>query len=464
MNIKFGSVCSGIEAASVAWLPLGWRCEFVSEIEPFPNAVLKHHYPETPNLGDITKYEKWNRAAVDVLIGGTPCQSFSIAGLRAGLADPRGNLTLTFLGIVKQHRPTWVVWENVPGVLSDKTGAFGTFLTGLGKLGYGFAWRILDAQYFGVAQRRRRVFVVGHIGGLWQRAAAVLFDASCLLGNPSPRRETRERPAPTISGRTKGGGGLGTDAECDRTVIPIQEIGKRQSGNSMNGVGHGKPGDPMYTLQKSALHGVAIGFDSKQGGDTQLGATEEKMPPLKGQARHAVAFHENQRGEVSESETAGSLKLGGGKPGQGYPAVAVGIAGGETGFPLRSSASHSGDKVDGGINTSMVVAPCLTKNYGKQPDNSDTNAGPALITHSLKADGFDASEDGTGRGTPLVPEVCGTLSDGAHMGGGTNGQDAYTGRIIPATSGLRDNSTGQQGVGQRHEKGASDSDASRRFL
>jgi len=190
--IRFASVCDGISAVGVAWKPIGWRFVFKSEIEPFPSAVADHHHPEAPNLGDMEKFQEWegNKYATDLICGGTPCQSFSIAGLRKGLDDPRGNLTLTYLAVVAKFRPRWVVWENVPGVVSDKTGAFGSFLGGLGQLGYGFAYRILDAQYFGVAQRRRRVFVVGHFGRLWQRAAAVLFERESLSGNPAPRRQS----------------------------------------------------------------------------------------------------------------------------------------------------------------------------------------------------------------------------------------------------------------------------------
>lgn len=133
----------------------------------------------------MTRYADWPAFRPELIVGGTPCQAFSVAGLRAGLADPRGNLTLTFLAIVDGYRPRWVVWENVPGVLSDRTGAFGAFTGGLAKLGYGWAYRVLDAQYFGVPQRRRRVFVVGHIGD-WRRAAAVLFESHCLQGHPPP--------------------------------------------------------------------------------------------------------------------------------------------------------------------------------------------------------------------------------------------------------------------------------------
>lgn len=188
MDLRFGSVCSGIEAASCAWHPLGWKTEFVSEIEPFPSAVLAHHYPTVPNLGDMTKFKEWPDAAIDLLVGGTPCQSFSVAGLRKGLADPRGNLMLTYLAIAERYAPRWLVWENVPGVLSSNGGRdFGTFLGGLAELGYGFAYRVLDAQFFGIPQRRRRVFVVGHLGD-WRRAAAVLFERESLSGLPPKAR------------------------------------------------------------------------------------------------------------------------------------------------------------------------------------------------------------------------------------------------------------------------------------
>jgi DNA (cytosine-5)-methyltransferase 1 len=168
----------------------------------------------------MTKFKEWPDANIDVLVGGTPCQSFSVAGLRKGLADPRGNLMLTYLAIAERYAPRWLVWENVPGVLSSNGGRdFGTLLGGLAELGYGFAYRVLDAQFFGVAQRRRRVFVVGHLGD-WRRAATVLFERESLLGHPAPRRETGKGVAPTLSARTKGGGGLGTDFECDGGLIP----------------------------------------------------------------------------------------------------------------------------------------------------------------------------------------------------------------------------------------------------
>jgi len=187
--MRYISVCSGIEAATVAWHHMGWTPAWFSEIEKFPSAVLAHHYPEVRNLGDMTQWERWPDEPIDLLVGGTPCQSFSVAGLRKGLHDPRGGLMLTFLEIAQRYRPRWVVWENVPGVLSSNGGRdFGAFLGALGELGYGWAYRVLDAQWFGVAQRRRRVFVVGCLGDQ-AGAAAVLFESESVQRNPPPSRE-----------------------------------------------------------------------------------------------------------------------------------------------------------------------------------------------------------------------------------------------------------------------------------
>ena len=215
MKIKYGSLCSGIEAATAAWHSLGWMPQWFSEIENFPSAVLEHHYPEVPNYGDMTKFKEWpDDRSIDLLVGGTPCQSFSVAGLRKGLIDPRGNLMLTYLAIAAQYQPQWLVWENVPGVLSSNRGRdFGTFLGALGKLGYGFAYRVLDAQYFGVAQRRRRVFVVGYLGD-WRRAAAVLFERESMSGHSAPSREKREKAAKCLTSRV----GQAYDAETEQFV------------------------------------------------------------------------------------------------------------------------------------------------------------------------------------------------------------------------------------------------------
>jgi DNA (cytosine-5)-methyltransferase 1 len=216
--MMIGSVCSGIGAPECAWHPLGWRNAFLSEIAPFPRAVLEHRFPGVPIHGDFTTIKTGQYLPIDLLVGGTPCQSFSVAGLRRGLADERGNLALAFLRLAYRLRPRWIVWENVPGVLSSNGGRdFGAFLGGLVQCGYGFAYRVLDAQYFGVPQRRRRVFVVGYLGD-WRPAAAVLFERASLRGNPAPRRKARE-VAPTIPCRSTAGGGLGTDFDCDGGLI-----------------------------------------------------------------------------------------------------------------------------------------------------------------------------------------------------------------------------------------------------
>jgi DNA (cytosine-5)-methyltransferase 1 len=230
--MKYLSVCSGVEAATVAWHSLGWQPVAFSEIEPFPSAVLAHHYPNVPNLGDMTKFKDWKlNESIDILVGGTPCQSFSVAGLRKGLEDPRGNLALTYVGILDKFKPKWFIWENVPGVLSSNGGRdFGSFLGAVAQLGYGFAYRVLDAQNFGVPQRRRRVFVVGCLGG-WDYAAKVLFESESLSGDIKQSRKKREDIASfvessfgqyredVIAGTSKASGGvLGGGSETFLTV------------------------------------------------------------------------------------------------------------------------------------------------------------------------------------------------------------------------------------------------------
>lgn len=210
--MTYGSACSGIEAASVAWRPLGWRAAWFSEVAKFPSAVLAYRYPKVPNLGDMTRIHEnptFRKAPVDLLVAGTPCQSFSSAGVREGLDDPRGNLALEFLRLVGIKHPRWVVWENVPGVLSSSKGRdFGAILGTLEELGYGWAYRTLDAQHFGVPQRRRRVFVVAHLDD-WRPPAAVLFERESLRGdtpkgtNAGKARSLRAAPA-------KGAGRRGT--------------------------------------------------------------------------------------------------------------------------------------------------------------------------------------------------------------------------------------------------------------
>jgi DNA (cytosine-5)-methyltransferase 1 len=231
----------------------------------------------------MTKFREWDidRGAVDLIVGGTPCQSFSVAGLRKGLEDPRGNLALAFIGMVDHYRPEWVIWENVPGVLSSSGGRdFGSFLGALASIGYGFAYRVLDAQYFGVPQRRRRVFVVAHSSGDSRRAAEVLFEPESLRGDSPKSRKTGQDTAQCLT--------TGTGCRYDpntETLIPVaiaeNTIG-RQPMNGGNGDGY-TVGGPMYTLNATGVHGVAhpahafkIRGGCEGGGKGYLG-TDEKV-------------------------------------------------------------------------------------------------------------------------------------------------------------------------------------------
>ena len=308
--MKYLSVCSGIEAATVAWHRLGYEPVGFSEIEPFPSAVLAHHYPHVPNFGDMTKFQEWtlDAGSIDLLVGGTPCQSFSVAGLRQGLKDPRGNLMLTYLAIAARLRPQWVVWENVPGVLSSNRGRdFGSFLGGLGQLGYGFAYRVLDAQWCrthghpcAVPQRRRRVFVVGCLGNA-TAAAKVLFERESVQRHSAKSGAARKEVAANVEDGTRTERYWGSEPNCADTVtskwskgsggpagsecglfltqpiantlgsrgvrshteldghgayipVPIQD--GREINKQQNGIGVGQPGDPAYTLDTTGSQSV----------------------------------------------------------------------------------------------------------------------------------------------------------------------------------------------------------------
>ena len=333
-GLVYGSVCSGIEAATVAWEPLGWRPAFFAEIEPFPSAVLAHRHPAIPNLGDMTAIDgrAW-RGQIDVLVGGTPCQAFSVAGLRRSLDDERGNLALRFVELADACQPGWIVWENVPGVLSTRDNAFGCLLGGLagedgpleppgGKwadagvvLGAAraVAWRVLDAQYFGLAQRRRRVFVVAGAG---DRAdpAQVLFERQGLRRDSPPGRETEQDVAGTLAGGSRRRGGFSFDD------VPI---------------------------------------------------------------------------------------------------------------------AFGGNNTSGPIDVATALNAC-TSASGRMDFETET-----FVTHSLRGEGFDASEDGTGRGTPLVP----VAFDCKASGGIAAGAVAPTLRAMNAVG--RDNGGGQLAV-QHH--------------
>lgn len=299
----YGSVCSGIEAATAAWHPLGWKAAWLSEIEKFPSAVLQRHYPDIPNLGDMTaihEKQEFKNGAIDLLVGGTPCQSFSVAGLRKGMADPRGNLALVFLRIADLARPRWIVWENVPGVLSSNRGRdFGAFLGALGELGYGWSYRVMDAQFFGVPQRRRRVFVVGYLGD-WRRAAAVLFEPDGLRGNPAPGKKARQDVAGTIRAGSGGGCGPGPDDAAQGNLIAHSLRGEGFDA-SEDGTGRGTP----IIIDRAAFN---------QGKGAQFEPTieaGETMPSLVARGPHAIAFGSKDSGQDALEDVSPTLRAGG---------------------------------------------------------------------------------------------------------------------------------------------------------
>ena len=434
--MRYGSVCSGIEAASVAWESLGWQPAWFAEIEAFPSAVLAHHWPDVANLGDMTKIAAAVRAgdvaAPDVLVGGTPCQAFSIAGLRNGLDDERGQLTLSYVELAnaiddkrreRGEDEAIIVWENVPGVLSSKDNAFGCFLAGLagesselqpagGKWThagcvYGpqriIAWRVLDAQFFGVAQRRRRVFVVAS-SRKDVDPAAVLFEFNSMRRNTPPCRETQPEVASHAGKRPDGGSHWDHPANPHPTLNQSNNIGGIGASNqeifSQRGSGIvgayrmtafgeyaddetastvkardykdatdlavtysnvsrtllAKSNDSMAEdLETYAVHGtqdpdtnhelahtlgrnhgqenaVCYGFKPGQGSKAGgIGWAEELSPTLTSaqsgtNLTPAIAFAENSRGEIrlqgGDGQITGPLSTGGGKPGQGFPAIA----------------------------------------------------------------------------------------------------------------------------------------------
>jgi len=292
--MRYGSVCSGIEAATAAWHPLGWEPAFFSEIEPFPRAVLAHHYPHVPLHGDFTTIKGNEYGAIDLLVGGTPCQSFSIAGLRGGLDDDRGNLALEFLRLADRTRPRWLVWENVPGVLSSNGGRdFGSILGGMVELGYGIAYRVLDAQFFGVAQRRRRVFVVGYLGD-WRRATAVLFERHSLQGHSAPRREAGESVAGTLGGSSQSGGFRTTDLDNNGAFIPVCFGGNRTSGPiDVTPALLAQPGAGFKCDFESETF-ITTAFAHQQGGSIGLHTADDCALTLQSHQGQAMAFDTTQ--------------------------------------------------------------------------------------------------------------------------------------------------------------------------
>lgn len=456
MPISYGSICSGIEAATMAWHPLGMRATWFAEIEAFPSAVLAHHYPNTPNLGDMTKLGALvlagKIAAPDVLVGGTPCQAFSVAGMRQGLLDPRGALTIKYVELAdatdyvragNRKPPCIVVWENVPGVLSDKGNAFGCFLGALagedcelqpsGKRWpdagcvYGpkrtIAWRVLDAQYFGLAQRRRRVFVVASARDGFD-PIEVLFEREGLRRDSAPRRgegadvtgtapfgpalqcgcgevfaeelgpygcvncEGDEGPAVTMFGGIPAFGGHSLDGAVERSAT-LTAKDTRMDMESETFFVHDKP--------VNALTANGVGT---------CGADDNQA-----QAGHLIAGTLNANGKAAGSATqqdaeSGLLVVHGTQdPGvSDNTAFALGRNNGQENAVLAFSCKDHG--ADAGS-----ISPTLR---AMNHSGSHANAGGQVavcitgdITHTLKDDGFDGSEDGTGRGQPITSVASG---------------------------------------------------------
>ncbi|WP_313024538.1 DNA cytosine methyltransferase [Pseudomonas lopnurensis] len=414
--LQYGSVCSGIEAVSLAWQPLGLEPAWFAEIDPFPCAVLAHHYPKVPNLGDMTQIADRVLAgavpAPDILVGGPPCQAFSIAGNRQGLDDPRGALTLNYVELanaidqarLETHRPpATLVFENVPGLLNDRGNAFGCLLGALAgesraleppgkKWTYAgcvsgprrrIAWRLLDAQYFGVAQRRRRVFLVAS-GRDDIDPAAVLFESDGVRGHPAPGHAPWQSAPGTVEAlagtagdylapyRAYGnvtlsvgfGGGntsgpidiaacltaqVGTKGDFEADTLLVQSIGGSIS-HALNTANNGKGCSEDGTGRGIPI----IAFTAQDcGADAAVGLA----PTMRaGKAVPAIAFAQNSRGELrwesGHGLVAGTLSTGGGKPGQGLPMI------------VGASVADGTQGVDAGLQAHFLYTPDETAPTG----------------------------------------------------------------------------------------------------
>jgi len=412
--MKYLSVCSGIEAASKAWEPIGWEPVAFSEIEPFPSAVLKHHWPKVPNLGDMSKHEQWpiQSGSVDLLVGGTPCQSFSVAGLRQGLKDPRGNLMLTYLAIAERLKPRWLVWENVPGVLSSNGGKdFGSFLGALGELGYEWAYRVLDAQWFGVAQRRRRVFVVAHLGK-GNLAAKVLFESESVRRNPAPSREARQGVAggieigpgggrftdlnPTLDARAKDG-----PIRNQLAGAVLEAVAETLMASDYKGPGHNR--DHNFIIEPVIIDRAAF----NQGENAQYKPRiehGETMDSLVARGPHAVAIpihdqatrHSGKHGDKQDGKGNG---LGVGKPGDPCPTLTKGD---------KHAVLYENHPNDSRVTGPHDVAPSCVSRYGTGGGNVPlVQQGVDLYNQALTGDVHCPLRTAGGHGAPaaLVQEA-----------------------------------------------------------
>jgi DNA (cytosine-5)-methyltransferase 1 len=454
--VRYLSVCSGIEAVSVAWGPLGWKPAMFAEIDPFCCWLLRSRYrasrpmhmpsphdvPDRKeakrraaairniialpadgaviNAGDFTRIGVEDAGAIDLLAGGTPCQSFSVAGKRAGLDDPRGNLTIEFARLAGRLRPLWLVWENVPGVLSIDDGrTFGAFLGMLVELGYGISYRILDAQHFGVPQRRRRVFVVGHLGD-WRGPAAVLFERHSLSGHPPPRRETRKGTSGGVEVGPAGGRLTNTaptiDTGCKdgfvRNQLGVGVISSTDEiSHCLNAGGMGRQDFETETLIAHALS--ADGFDASEDGTgrgtpvvpvaictahTQSngsGFSDDVAHTLESGGSQAVAFAQNTRDEVlllgGDGKTVGALAAQRGAKQQSYVAFSAKdyAADADDIAPTLRGMGHDRSHANGGGQVAIaftqnqegdVLSGDVMHSLGTNPNATGRNAATVAFT------------------------------------------------------------------------------------
>lgn len=435
--MKYVSIFSGIEAATVAWHPLGWEPLAFSEIDPFPSTVLQHHYPDIPNLGDITKID-WSPyvGAADIVVGGSPCQSFSVAGKREGLAGASG-LMFEYIRAVRELRPRWFVWENVPGAFTSERGeAYRQLLSETDALGYGLAWRVLDAQFFGVAQRRERVFLVGSLGTM--RCAEVLFERESLSWDHQSSRQKRQALAeeaqgcvgeadhdsgcltpgetqsrrvyptsgvyPTLSTREKSGQNqesvftqFGDDIAGTLTArydsspcvdrganVVVDERDKvflcqtAQTGSNGKLV---KQDDVMNTLDRTNSTAVAaldVNLPDRKVGEVHI------SPTLKTDHNPVVAFASNQRDEVRELEVAGALAAQPGIKQQTYICRADGQTNameGENLAPTLTSHAKKDPPLIYPVDESEEMKPVTLQIRGGKPGGGKG----ALIQHDMSA-------------------------------------------------------------------------------